>query len=69
MTNLSIFAFICLFLGLCFLARYFYLDYKIKKQKSFIIVGLGILLFWAFGGIGLTTLGILLLLLLFFKGC
>lgn len=56
-------------LGLLFLARYFYLEYKAKKEKSFIVIGLGLLLFWVFGGIGLTTLGILLLLVVFIKGC
>jgi|LakMenEpi03Aug12_release.lakeMendotaPanAssembly.Ray.scaffolds.fasta_scaffold300772_2 hypothetical protein len=55
--------------GLLFLLRYCYLDYQAKKEKSFIVVGLGLLLFWAFGGIGLTTLGILLLLVVLFKGC
>jgi hypothetical protein len=70
MENLiPVLAIISLFLGLIFLGRYFYLHYKTKKEKSFIVVGLGLLLFWAFGGIGLTTLGLLLLLVLFFKGC
>lgn len=70
MANLiPILAISTLSLGLIFLSRYFYLNYKAKKEKSFIVVGLGLLLFWAFGGIGLTTLGLLLLLVLFFKGC
>lgn len=53
---------ILFFLGLCFISRYLYWDYKIKKEKSFLIIGLGILMFWAFGGIGLITIGILLIL-------
>ena len=70
MENLiPVLAIISLFLGLIFLGRYFYLHHKVKKEKSFIVVGLGLLLFWAFGGIGLTTLGLFLLLVLFFKGC
>lgn len=70
MNNLiPIFAISSLLLGLVFLGRYFYLDYRIRKEKSFLIVGVGLLLFWAFGGVGLTTIGILLLLILFFKGC
>jgi hypothetical protein len=60
---------ISLISGLLFLARYFYLDYKAKKEKSFIIISVGLLLFWVFGGIGLTTLGILLLLVVLIKGC
>lgn len=59
----------CLLVGLIFLARYFYLDYKIKKEKSFLVVGLGLLLFWFFGGSGLLLIGLILLLLVFFRGC
>ena len=55
--------------GLFSLARYFYLDYRSKKEKSFVVVGLGILAFWFFGGTGLLAIAILLLCLFLLRGC
>lgn len=56
-------------LGIGFLARYFYLDYKSKKEKSFLVVGLGLLAFWFFGGTGLLIIAGFLLCLFLLKGC
>jgi len=58
-----------LLLGLCFLGRYLYLDYKAKKEKSFLLVGLGLLMFWFFGGSSLIILAIILFLILLIRGC
>lgn len=55
--------------GLGFLGRYFYLDYKSKKEKSFLVVGLGLLAFWFFGGSIFFVIAILLFLLLLVRGC
>lgn len=56
-------------LGLGFLGRYFYLDYKAKQEKSFIMIGLGILAFWFFGGSTFLIIAIVLFALLFLRGC
>lgn len=58
-----------LLLGLGFLARYLYLDYKIKQEKSFLIVGLGLLAFWFFGGSTLLVIAIILFALILVRGC
>lgn len=55
--------------GLGFVGRYLYLDYKSKKEKSFILISLGLLAFWFFGGSTLLIIGFILLALLLFKGC
>lgn len=69
MNELISIALISFVLGCGLLSRYLYLDYKIKKEKSFIIVGLGVLAFYFFGGSGLLLLAILLFMLLFLRGC
>lgn len=56
-------------LGLGFLGRYFYLDYKSRQEKSFLIIGLGLLAFWFFGGSTLMIVAIVLFALFFLKGC
>lgn len=55
--------------GLGFFARYFYLDYKSRKEKSFLVVGLGLLAFWFFGGTGLLAIALVLLFLFCVRGC
>jgi hypothetical protein len=60
-------ALVSLFIGLCFIGRYLYLDYKSKQEKSFIVIGLGLLAFWFFGGSIFIIIAILLFLLLFFR--
>lgn len=62
-------ALISLVVGFGLMARYLYLDYKIRQEKSFIIVGLGVLAFYFFGGSGLLLLAMLLFILLFLRGC
>lgn len=57
------------FAGLGFFARYFYLDYKSKKDRSFLVVGLGLLAFWFFGGTGLLAIALMLFFLLFVRWC
>lgn len=69
MNNLLIIAIISLIIGSGLLGRYLYLDYKRKNEKSFIIIGLGLLAFYFFGGSMFLILAILLFLLLFLKGC
>jgi hypothetical protein len=64
-----VFALLSLVLGLGFLGRYLYLDYKSKQEKSFIVVGLGILAFWFFGGNILLIIAVMLFMLLLFRGC
>lgn len=54
-------------IGLSFLARYIYLNNKVKNEKSFLVVGISILLFWLFGGTGLIALALLLLFLAIFR--
>lgn len=56
-------------LGLGFMARYFYLDYKSKNEKSFVVIGLGLLAFWFFGGTGLMAIAIVLFCLFLLRGC
>ena len=51
------------------MARYFYLDYKSKNEKSFVVIGLGILAFWFFGGTGLLAIAVLLACLFLIRGC
>lgn len=68
-TLLTILAVVSLLTGLGFLGRYLYLDHKAKQEKSFIVIGLGLLAFWFFGGSTLMVIAILLFILLFFKGC
>jgi len=67
--NILIVALASLLLGLGFIGRYLYLDYKSKKEKSFILISLGLLAFWFFGGSTFLILAILLFILLFFRGC
>lgn len=55
--------------GLGFVGRYLYLDYKAKKEKSFVLISLGLLAFWFFGGSTFLIIAVLLFLLLLFKGC
>ena len=62
-------AFLTLLTGLGFLGRYLYLDHKVKQEKSFIVVGLGLLAFWFFGGNLMIVIAGLLFTLVFFKGC
>ena len=62
-------AFLTLLTGLGFLGRYLYLDYKRKNDKSFIVIGLGLLAFWFFGGNLMIVIAGLLFTLVFFKGC
>lgn len=64
-----ILAIVSLLFGLGFLGRYLYLDYKSKQEKSFIIIGLGILAFWFFGGNILLIIAVMLFMMLLFKGC
>ena len=66
---LLIIAIISSILGFGLLGTYLYLDYKRKQEKSFIIIGLGLLAFYFFGGSMFLVLAILLFLLLFLKGC
>lgn len=56
-------------IGVGFMARYFYLDYKSKNEKSFVVIGLGILAFWFFGGTGLLAIAVLLACLFLIRGC
>lgn len=67
--TILIIAIASLIFGLSFLMRYLYLDYKSKQEKSFVLISLGLLAFWFFGGGTLTIIAILLFLLLFFRGC
>lgn len=62
-------AIISLLFGIGFIGRYLYLDYKSKQEKSFIIIGLGILAFWFFGGSTFLIIAFLLFMLLLFRGC
>jgi hypothetical protein len=62
-------ALISTFLSLGFLGRYLYLDYKSKQEKSFLIIGLGLLAFWFFGGSTFLIVAIVLFALFFLKGC
>lgn len=55
--------------GLGFVGRYLYLDYKAKKEKSFVLISLGLLAFWFFGGSTFLIIAVLLFLLLLFRGC
>jgi len=64
---LMIAALVSLLLGTVFLGRYLYLDYKTKQQKSFVIIGLGLLAFWFFGGTTLMIVGIVIFALLFLR--
>lgn len=66
---LMIAALVSLLLGVGFIGRYLYLDYKSKQEKSFVIIGLGLLAFWFFGGSTLLVIAVLLFILLFLKGC
>ena len=62
-------ALVSLLTGLGFLGRYLYLDHKAKQEKSFIVIGLGLLAFWFFGGSTFVIIAILLFLLLLVRGC
>jgi hypothetical protein len=62
-------ALLSLALGLSFIGRYLYLDYKAKQEKSFLIIGLGLLAFWFFGGSTFLVIAILLFALILLKGC
>lgn len=59
----------CLVAGFGFVGRYLYLDYKAKKEKSFVLISLGLLAFWFFGGSTFLIIAVLLFLLLLFRGC
>jgi hypothetical protein len=54
-------------LGLLFLVRYIYLNNKVKEEKSFLVVGIGVLLFWFFGGAGLVVIALIILCLAIFR--
>lgn len=69
MNQMLLVAIVSLVLGCGLLGRYLYLDYKRKQEKSFIIIGLGVLAFYFFGGSTFLVLAILLFLLLFMRGC
>lgn len=56
-------------IGIGFLGRYLYLDYKSRQEKSFLIIGLGLLAFWFFGGSTFIIIAIVLFALFFLKGC
>ena len=56
-------------IGVGFMSRYFYLDYKSRNEKSFVVIGLGILAFWFFGGTGLLAIAVLLACLFLIRGC
>jgi len=60
-------AVVSLLVGLGFLGRYLYLDYKTKQQKSFTVIALGLLAFWFFGGTTLMIVGIVIFALLFLR--
>lgn len=68
-TFLLITAILSLVLGAGFFGRYLYLDYKSKQEKSLVVIGLGILAFWFFGGSTLMVIALLLFVLLFLRGC
>lgn len=50
-----------LLVGVCMFARYLYLDYRVRKEKSFTVIAVGFLLFWFFGGSALMVAGAVLL--------
>lgn len=60
---LVISSFVFAALGLAFLVRYIHLNNKVKEEKSFLVVGIGVLLFWFFGGTGLVAIALIMLCL------
>jgi len=68
-TLLTVLAVVSLLTGLGFLGRYLYLDHKAKQEKSFIVIGLGLLAFWFFGGSTFVIIAAILFLLLLVRGC
>jgi hypothetical protein len=69
MNSLLLVAIVSLVLGCGLFGYYLYLDYKRKNEKSFVIIGLGLLAFYFFGGSIFIILAILLFLLLLVRGC
>lgn len=67
MNSLVISSVILAGLGFLFFARYLYLDRKAKEEKSFIVVGVGLLAFWFFGGTGLMAIAFFLFCLFIFR--
>ena len=52
---------VSLLVGACMFGRYLYLDYRVRREKSFTVVAVGLLLFWFFGGSALMVAGAVLL--------
>ena len=63
MDTIAISSVVSALLGVMFLIRYVQLDKRVRREKSFLAVGVGVLAFWFFGGSGLLVLAFWLVLL------